>query len=194
MTARFIQSSKARVKAMFRRNRKSPVQLEMIWPGLPAPSVPDLPAGFVLRTYHDSDEAGYRDLVERTFGHRFELEYWLDRTVSGGLFIVEDIVSGSIAATCMASHHPMVRNPDGGNLGWLATDPKYRGRGLGTIVSAAVTKILIDGEFREINLHTDDYRLSAIAIYLRLGWKPNCFSKVMSERWNRVTMQLAHRM
>lgn len=191
MTDQVIRFAKSRIKALLGRNRKPSSQLEMIWPSLPAPGAGELPDGFALRVYRDSDETDYRELVETTFGHRFELEYWLERVVQEGFIIIEEASSGKIAATCMAARYPTERYPDGGNLGWLAARPEFQGNGLGKIVSAAVTKRLVNEGFTDIFLETDDWRLPAIAIYLKLGWTPNRFSPEMESRWADVERALS---
>jgi mycothiol synthase len=191
MMSSLITSAKYRIKAVIGRNQKQRPQLEMTWSGLPSPVVPEPSGEFVLRTYRDSDEVDYRDLVENTFGHRFELDYWLERVVDDGFVIVEHEPSGKIAATCMAARYPTERYPDGGNLGWLAARSEFQGNGLGFIVSAAVTKCLVDEGFTNIFLETDDWRLPAIAIYLKLGWTPNPFSVDMASRWSDVERQLS---
>jgi len=189
--SRLIASAKYRIRTFIGRGKKPVPQLEMIWPGLPSPVVLEPAGEFALRTYRDSDEADYRELVENTFGHRFELEYWLERVVDDGFFVVEHVASGKIAATCMATRYPTERYPNGGNLGWLAARPEFQGNGLGSIVSAAVTKRLVDEGFTDIFLKTDDWRLPAIAIYLKLGWKLNPFSPDTASRWTEVERQLS---
>ncbi len=189
--SRLITSAKSRIKAVISRKQKHHPQLEMIWPGLPSPVVPEPPGEFVLRTYRDADEVEYRNLVENTFRHRFELDYWLERVVGDGFFIMEHEPSGKIAATCIAARYPTERYPDGGNLGWLAARPEFQGNGLGRIVSAAVTKRLVDEGFTDIFLESDDWRLPAIAIYLKLGWTPNRYSEEMELRWSAVERQLS---
>lgn len=183
---------KRRAVALIELIRNPPPQLQMTWPRLPAPAVPDLPDGFVLRTYLDSDESAYRELVEEIFGHKFELGYWLDRTVTDGFFIVEHIASGKIAATCMATRCQDGQYPGGGNLGWMATGPEFRGNGLGRIISAAVTRRLVEEGFSDIFLETDDWRLPAISIYLKLGWTPKKFSPAMASRWEHVERQISN--
>ena len=61
-------------------------------------------------------------------------------------------------------------HPFQGNLGWLAGDPAHAGRGLGAAVSAAATTRLIAAGHRDIRLGTEDFRLAAIRIYLKLGY------------------------
>ena len=78
--------------------------------------------------------------------------------------------SSEIVATAMALHSEVY--PSGGELGWLACDPAHAGKGLGMVVSAAVTARFIDAGCRNIHLYTEDYRLPALKTYLRLGYIP----------------------
>ncbi len=57
-------------------------------------------------------------------------------------------------------------------LGWVAVHPAHRGRGLGHLVCAEVMDRARMRDHRAIFLRTDDHRLPAIAIYLRLGFTP----------------------
>ena len=75
-------------------------------------------------------------------------------------------------------------------MGWVATDPEHRGRRLGMLVSAAATRRLVEAGYRRIYLMTDDARLSAIRIYLRLGYAPLFHAPDMAERWQAVLQQL----
>jgi mycothiol synthase len=90
----------------------------------------------------------------------------------------------------MAGHHPAEGHPEGGELGWVAGDPEHRGRGLGLAVCAAVVARFLGAGYRRIYLRTDDFRLPAIATYLKLGFEPYLFTEGMAERWQRVCDQL----
>jgi mycothiol synthase len=163
-------------------------QLEMLWPEQRFGDVPrpELPAGFVLRNYRSGDESAFFQLLERASMGRCPLDYWMQHLLPHGFFLVEQKSSGTVVATCFASHQPTDRHPFGGNLGWLAADPDYSGRGLGYAVTAAVTGRLVSAGYRRIYLTTDDFRLPAINIYLKMGWVPLVFEQKMMERWKAV--------
>ena len=74
---------------------------------------------------------------------------------------------------------------------WVAADPDHRGRKLGTLVSGAATRRLVEAGYRRIYLLTDDFRLPAIRIYLALGYTPLYHAPDMPERWQSVLQQLA---
>lgn len=170
----------------------APAQLEMVWPEQRLQDVPpvELPYGFGLRTFQPADEAAYYGLLARANLERFPLDWWVLHMLPDGFFLVEEEGSGKLVATCLAAHHPTDRHPFGGQLGWLAADQDYTGRGLGYAVSAAVTRRLVTAGYRRIYLTTDDFRLAAIKIYLKMGWVPLLYQEDMADRWKAVCNKL----
>jgi len=173
----------------FNHTAAKPQQLEMLWTS-GQPPAPVIPEGFTLTSFTERHRSAFLELMESAFVHPHALDYWLDRVLPDGFFLVTHDASGELAATCMASHHPAPKHPYAGNLGWLATHPRYRGQGLGRAVSSAVTNRLVRGGYKRIYLETDDFRHTAISIYLDLGWVPYLFSDDMTERWRRVYSEL----
>jgi mycothiol synthase len=90
----------------------------------------------------------------------------------------------------MAVHNYTGRYPFWGDLGWVAADPAHVGQGLGIAVVAAATTRLIEAGYRQIQLHTEDWRLAALKIYLKLGYVPSLYTETMPERWRAVCAQL----
>ena len=155
--------------------------------------LPVIPSGYHLRQYRPGDEAGYYDLMARAGFDGWGTERMqevLTTLLPGGFFVVEHQASGQIVASALAQHEPTALHPFGGQLGWVATDPDHRGRKLGTLVTAAATRRLIDAGYRHIYLLTDDFRLPAIRIYLALGYAPLYHAPEMQERWQAVLQQL----
>lgn len=74
-------------------------------------------------------------------------------------------------------------------LAWVAVAPPYRGRGLGKVVCRAVVKQLIDLDRPKIFGRTQDERLSAIKIYLDVGFYP-LYRKHKIERWHSICKKL----
>ena len=93
-------------------------------------------------------------------------------------------------ASATAVHNPSAAHPCAAEMGWVAGDPEHKGRGLGQAVSAAVTRLALSMGYRRIFLYTEDFRLPAIKIYLRLGYRPHLFTDGMEERWRKVCADL----
>ena len=90
----------------------------------------------------------------------------------------------AIAATfSSASIH---ENEEVGRLDFVVTHPKHRGKGLGKNICVAVIKYFIENNYKKVILQTDDWRIPAIAVYLKLGFKPVFTSKELEIRWNKI--------
>tara|TARA_B100000073_G_scaffold97415_2_gene77443 strand:+ start:249 stop:842 length:594 start_codon:yes stop_codon:yes gene_type:complete len=73
-----------------------------------------------------------------------------------------------------------------GRLDFVVTHPEYRNEGLSTIVCTEVIKYLIKNNYEKIILQTDDWRIPAIAVYFKLGFKPVLINKESKIRWNKI--------
>ncbi len=165
-------------------------QLLMIWPeGRPAAPPGKWPLGYTLRLLCEGDEDAHVDLMRRsgfTTWTREDLSRWRAQALPDGVFVVEHTPTARLAATAMAVHRPTDRFPGGGELGWVATDPDHRGRRLGEAVSAAAVDRFLRADYRYIYLKTDDFRHSAIRMYLRMGFEPVEDDRSMAERWRAL--------
>ena len=170
-------------------------QLKMVWPVqlLDGPPAVHIPNGYTLRTYQPGDEPGFYKVMDLAGFKNWDdetLRPWLLKVLPDGWFLVVYQPSSEIVATAMANHNPQTRHPFGGELGWVAGHPDHAGQGLGMAVCAAVIRRLLQAGYRHIYLNTDDWRLPAVTIYLRLGWVPLLYAPGMAERWRAVCEQL----
>ena len=155
--------------------------------------VPKLPRGYLLRQYRPEDEKSYLALMDMAGFKNWTaatLKPWFDRLLPDGFYVIEHRPSKKVVATAMATHYPRPEYPFGGALGWVAGDPEHSGRGLGQAVCAAVLRRFARAGYRNIYLYTDDFRLPAIRIYLRLGFKPHLTGPDMEKRWRKVCAEL----
>ncbi len=171
----------------------APEQLRMLWPTdrLHLPPKVTIHLDYELRTYRPGgeDEAGWYRLMELAgFGVWDEerLAPLYARILPGGWFFAVHRETGALAAAAMACHEPRPLHPFGGALNWVCGDPAHRGKGLGMAVCAAATARLLAAGYENIYLLTDDFRLPAISVYLRLGYQPFLFAPDMAERWRAV--------
>lgn len=82
--------------------------------------------------------------------------------------------------------------PDAGYVHWVATHPDHQGRGLTSALSARLLDDFRARGYREAVLETDDFRISAIKVYLRAGFVPvyAVGGEDHQPRWSAVFQQL----
>jgi mycothiol synthase len=172
-----------------------PMQLQMVWPRdrLDRPPAVRLPEGYRLRQISPADEAAYIALLAKA-----GFEGWnhdrvartQDFSLPGGFFAAEHVASGELVATTVALHGPCEQHPHGGELGWVAGDPAYKGKGLGEAVVSAATARFLQAGYEDVYLRTDDFRLPAIRVYLKVGYRPLLFAPDMPPRWEAIRKAL----
>ena len=166
---------------------ESELLLEMVFPETDKlVEVPELASGYRFRFYREEDHEAYQRLMAAADMGECPMGYWRQHWLPDGFFVIEEVSTGELVAACFASHHPSERHPMAGNFGWLAVDPGHGGKGLGFAISAAVTARLQSGGYKRIYLETHDHRLSALSIYLKLGWLPLIYHPELEARWRGV--------
>ena len=82
------------------------------------------------------------------------------------------------------------RTSDSWEIGWITVHPEHRRRGLGE----AVTRLAMDRARslppRPLLLYTEDHRLDAIRLYLRLGFVPSLRHRSHRRRWRHIARRL----
>jgi mycothiol synthase len=154
---------------------------------------PVVPEGYLLRNFRLQDAPAYYALMEGAGFKNWSDEMlipWLGKQLPHGFWVVEHVATGALVATAMATRNPKPLHPDGGELGWVAGDARHAGHGLGVAVCAAVMRSFHEANVARVYLLTDDWRLPAIKVYLKLGWAPFLFAPDMEERWKVVCEQL----
>ena len=166
-------------------------QLEMVRPATPPVAVPPVPDGYLLRQFRAGDEGRYDELFHLAFAEEGRFPEALERVLEDGFFVVEDLASGELVSSCQAWRGSTIPDhPDAGQLGWLVTDPSHAQKGLGTIVAASATNRLVAEGYQRPCLGTEDFRTAAIAIYLKLGWRPYVCREDTVPRWQSVFARL----
>jgi len=154
--------------------------------GLPDLVIPD---GYTLRTYKDGDEAAWDAIVGPMSSKGFINEIKNHRFFSPErvkLICRDDVPVATATAW----------EDEGGDLTtavvhMVGTDTAYRGQGLGFAVTNAVLHHMQRQGKASVYLSTDDFRVPAIKIYLKLGFEPDLTKPGHTERWEILHKKLA---
>lgn len=148
-----------------------------------------------MRSFQDGDAENYLQLRQKggfassnwTNSH---LQRLLAKAVPEGLCLIVDSKTNAIVASAAAEKTDYDDHPELGCLGWVMTDEAYRGRGLGKAVTLLAMQTLAKYGYQQFALLTDDWRLEAIKLYLKLGWKPWLADESMPTRWQNLCGKL----
>jgi GNAT superfamily N-acetyltransferase len=155
-----------------------------------------MPAGYRLRTYQPGDEEAWAQIMNTGIGEnhtatstRADLIERPAFRPEGLFFAVTDDgeAAGSACAWRLTSLGDEI-----GYVHMVCVRPEHRGRHLGYWVSLAVLHCFRAWGMREAILETDDFRLSALRIYLELGFVPvlRADDPTHPERWQKLAPQL----
>lgn len=163
-------------------------QLLMRRPHLGA--LPPVPAG--VESADAADALGLAVLLEAAFEEAWDRDRvgrdLLDDPSVRRTLIIRD--GDAIAATASARVLPS-DYPGAGYVHWVASDPTRRGQGLGFAATLAVLHEFLAEGLTEAVLETDDQRLSAIRVYLGLGFVPQYRDDSHQLRWSKIFGALA---
>jgi mycothiol synthase len=161
-------------------------QLEMIRGNEAVPLVPQPDPGYQLRQAKLEDMHSYAQTFQTAFDDPSPFGDLMKHTLPDGFFIVEHLPTGTVVAASTAAVYQKSQHPDGHSLQWVVAHTDHRGTGAGQATIAAATGILAEHAPTYSYLSTDDFRIPAISIYLKLGWKPLLFQEGQISRWATV--------
>ena len=165
-------------------------QLEMVRGSDPVPEVLPPAAGYTLREAKPGDRHSYSQAFRTAFDEPSPFADLMRKTLPGGFFVVEHQPTGTVVAASTAAKYPKAQHPDGHSLQWVIAHSDHLGTGSGRATVAAATQVLADSAPNYSYLSTDDFRLPAINIYLKLGWQPLMFQHDQIARWGTVFEKL----
>lgn len=169
-----------------------PVNVMMRRPTLfGVPAMPILAASLVVRRAQ-VEEAG---ALAALLGRAFEAERWdaagTERELFGDETVRATLVveaAGRLVATASLQVRPDV--PECGWVRWVATEQDRRREGLARALVIGVLATARQAGCREARLRTQTDPLSAIPLYLQLGFEPLVRSDPEREVWERVNSLL----
>tara|TARA_Y100001936_G_scaffold48019_1_gene46667 strand:- start:8293 stop:8898 length:606 start_codon:yes stop_codon:yes gene_type:complete len=161
-------------------------QLEMIRGNDPVPDVPNTAPGYELRLVRVDDLQSYSATFATAFNDPSPFGDLMKHSLPEGFFVVEHLPTRTVIASSAAAVYQKSQHPDGHSLQWVIAHSEHRGAGAGQATVAAATRVLADHAPTYSYLSTDDFRIPAISIYLKLGWQPLLFQDDQITRWQRI--------
>ena len=154
-------------------------------------TIPELevPDGYEIRQLQAGEEKKYMAMRPMSGFSEWTDEYMANylKGPARRVMVMVDKSNGTFVQAASAEEFP---EEGTGQFGWLLSNPEYRGRGFGRIISIATMQALKEEGFRKFIILTDDFRVPALRIYLKLGWHPVFFAEDMEGRWNAIREKL----
>ena len=154
----------------------------------------ELPEGYVLRSM-EADEARAYQAVMNQSNYAGEVDdAWFEETFARDPAYdpsyLQIIWHGERPVAAAAAWHKEIDGELWGMVHWLGVVRDERGKGLGKAIALAALHRLRQRGFRRAMLDTGDWRLPAVAAYLRLGFRPWPTVKAPQSVWDRVLADL----
>ena len=120
--------------------------------------------------------------------HSKEFEDDFERLKAKQIF-VESIISGEIVATATAWKGEL----DGftmGRIHWVAVIPSHQRKGLAKALCTKLLTIFKEKGYEQVFLTTENFRIDAISIYLKFGFKKYIRDESEIEIWQEIEEKL----
>ncbi len=145
---------------------------------------------FHIRSFKPGDEAGWNHVIQASFGGAYDFNRLMKTDSAFDPRRIILAVSGSHILATASAWHRITDDEHTGYLYMVGALPQHKGKGMGHAVSlACLHHFTREGRFRA-TLQTEDFRLPAIQIYLRLGFAPSITDATHAQRWQKVFIAL----
>lgn len=149
-----------------------------------------LPLGFTLQKYQQGYEKDWENIIHQSFGQFFDFSMMTNDPSFHPNRILFVVSPEGVPVSTASAYRQEAWGNDAGYLHMVATYPDYRGMGLGYAVSLAAMKLMVEENKARAVLQTDDHRLAAIKIYLKLGYEPKLTEWEHVSRWRQILHQM----
>ena len=101
-------------------------------------------------------------------------------------------IHDGVRLVAAAGLRPIAGAPSSRHLMWVGVHPDYRGHHLGRALTVAAMTFAAEQRLETVMLLTDDFRLPAIHLYLKLGFQPclGSWDRTQRFRWRRIARKL----
>ncbi len=159
------------------------------------PTTAALAPGYTIRAYRETDAEPLSGVFQRAFPESAEEKTpdWVRKTLANAPDVLTTFVvdyEGVPVSTASLRSLPDLY-PESAYVHWVATDPAFQGKGLGSAVTIAVLQEAARRGMKDAVLETDDNRLPAIRTYQHLGFLPEHRHETHLSRWSIIADMLA---
>lgn len=171
-------------------------QLKMVWKSEDYSGCDfELPDGFHITFLHIEDVDKWCALCTPLTGEKWTNTQFQKNMIKSPLFslnyerifCIYETKTNRLVSTASACFNPVDKT---GNLHMVMTDNEYRGKGLGKTVCIEALNCFYSNNIEQVTLFTDDDRIPAIKMYLKLGFMPCLYYYDMYSRWMNITHQI----
>ena len=167
-------------------------QLRMEKTGLGVlPTIP-VPEGYALRSYQPGDEDDLAHVYEESGLGSTNAEAVTANVLGHPCFRPERVLvvecEGRVVGTAAAWTEPT--DPGVGYLHMLGVLPEHQGKGIGKLLTVGAMRFSRNEGYETHRLVTDDWRDTAIRLYLDLGYVPLLTHPTHQSRWETLGRRL----
>lgn len=171
------------------------VDIRMDRPNLEGLPPVEVPQGYELITYTPALFSEWVALLDRCFPELepFDAEKWASRTIHRRQFMPDGVFFVKYGSSLVATAFSWLDDANEREVGrvhWVGAEDAHRGRGLGRLVTVAVLHHMVGIGLKRAMLDTQDYRLPAINLYLKLGFVPTPQDELELKAWRQVLAAL----
>lgn len=148
-----------------------------------------LPPGYEMRAYQPGDEAAWSYIMSKTIGGDSDPERCRKDIVQRPQFssdILFFVIHNGVPVGSACAWRKSPEEREIGYVHMVGVLEEHRGKGLGYILTLQTLHWFRDHGFKCAVLHTDDFRIPAIKIYLKLGFVPVFTDDDHLSRWKAV--------
>jgi len=147
------------------------------------------PIGYRFRHFQAGDERNWEDLIRHSFTREVKFADKIGDHVPCYADRVLFICRGEQPVATATAWETGSGDNNDWYLHMVGVLPEYSGKGLGFAATLAALHKIREASGEAAYLETDDFRLPAIRIYLKLGFQPVYIDDSHPGRWKQILQQ-----
>jgi len=154
--------------------------------------IPDIepPSGYTIKTFTQGNENIWCELINKTIGGTLNKKDFEEKFKSKKQFDPEGVFFLYYENKPCGTVTAWKEDKNSGQLHFLGVLPQHSGKNLGYILCVEALKYFQKNRINQVFLTTDDFRLPAISVYLKLGFKPVIYEPNHIRRWGKIFAHL----